>query len=291
MGMDNVLKRNFVGIALALIATVAYFQARSATQVLGISLSRRPTVGRARATAPEQSSTTVRKSGQAVLERNPFDSVTGPFVDTPPPRLVGASNAPGSITDPLSSPSCQGVEVLIVTESSDPWWSLATLRESGESRARLRRVGDGIAGRQVAFIGYNPKQQAPSVWMEGGGTLCQATLFRPSVMAAITPAAAAAPPRVDRRREDPLASFGSLRFVPARQDGRLIGLRLFGIRPGSLLSTLGLQNGDRLETINGMEIASPQKAVEAYARLSTAKRLSVRLVRLGRPVQIDLNIG
>lgn len=71
---------------------------------------------------------------------------------------------------------------------------------------------------------------------------------------------------------------------------KLIGLRLFGIRPGSLLSTLGLQNGDRLETINGLEIASPQKAVEAYARLSTAKRLSVRIVRLGRPVQIDLNI-
>jgi general secretion pathway protein C len=196
----------------------------------------------------------------------------------------------------LSSPTCQGVQVLIVTESSDPLWSLATLREAGESRARLRRVGDGVAGRQVAFIGYNPKQQAPSVWMEGGGTLCQAMLFRAAVEVPATPArqdaAAAAATGASRNRlENPMSSLGSLRFVPAKQDGKVVGLRLFGIRPGSLLSTLGLQNGDRLESINGFDIASPQKAFEAYARLSTAKRLSVRIVRLGRPVQIDLNIS
>ena len=71
---------------------------------------------------------------------------------------------------------------------------------------------------------------------------------------------------------------------------KLLGLRLFGIRPGSLLGTLGLQNGDRLESINGFDIASPQRALEAYARLSTAKRLNVRVIRLGRPLQIDLNI-
>jgi general secretion pathway protein C len=73
--------------------------------------------------------------------------------------------------------------------------------------------------------------------------------------------------------------------------GQIIGLRLFGIRPGSLLNTLGLQNGDRLETINGFSLASPEQALQAYARLRSATRLSVRLDRAGQPVQLDLNIN
>jgi len=99
-----------------------------------------------------------------------------------------------------------------------------------------------------------------------------------------------APSTVARAVTSPAPLLRSLRVVPEQQDGKLVGLRLFGIRPGSLLSMLGLQNGDRLESINGFDITNPEKALEAYARLRTATRLSVRVVRLGRPLQIDLNI-
>lgn len=85
--------------------------------------------------------------------------------------------------------------------------------------------------------------------------------------------------------------LSGLRVVPELRDGKVIGLRLFGIRPGSLLGTLGLKNGDRLEAINGFDLTSPEKALEAYARLRTAKRLSVQLDRVGKPVTIDLNIN
>jgi hypothetical protein len=81
-----------------------------------------------------------------------------------------------------------------------------------------------------------------------------------------------------------------VRIVPELQAGRVIGLRLFGIRPEMLLGHLGLRNGDRLEAINGFDIATPEKALEAYARLRTASRLSLRVVRRGQPLTIDLNI-
>jgi len=293
MAIHHVVKRSFVCVPLMLLASSAYFQARGITQLLGSALGHGPTPRAAGKARGQASSTTERKTGGAILERNLFDSVTGPLLDPSPSQPSRATRSTSKVLDPLASPTCQDVQVLIVTESSDPWWSLATLREPGEPRARLRRVGDGVAGKQVAFIGYNPRQQAPSVWIEGGGTLCQAQLFRPAVV--VVPAALASPAATPedatriRRLEEPRSPFG-VRFVPTRQDGRLVGLRVFGIRPGSLLSSLGLQNGDRLESINGLEIASPQKALEAYARLSTATRLSVRIVRLGRPVQIDLNI-
>jgi general secretion pathway protein C len=65
---------------------------------------------------------------------------------------------------------------------------------------------------------------------------------------------------------------------------------MFGIRPDTLLGTLGLQNGDRLETINGFNMASPEKALEAYARLRTAGNLNVKVTRRGQPMSIDYRI-
>lgn len=88
----------------------------------------------------------------------------------------------------------------------------------------------------------------------------------------------------------PLSLLRSVRVVPETADGKVVGLRLFGIRPTSLLGTLGLRNGDRLESINGFEVGNPEKALEAYARLRTAPRLHLSLQRSGHPLELDLNI-
>ena len=58
----------------------------------------------------------------------------------------------------------------------------------------------------------------------------------------------------------------SARIVPEQENGKVVGIRLFGIRPETLLGTLGLENGDRLQTINGFDMASPEKALEAMRR-------------------------
>jgi len=95
---------------------------------------------------------------------------------------------------------------------------------------------------------------------------------------------------VDKILENQADLMRSARVVPEQQDGKVVGVRLFGIRPDTLLGTLGLENGDRLETINGFAMASPEKALEAYARLRTAEKLTVSVNRRGQPVTIDFNI-
>lgn len=82
----------------------------------------------------------------------------------------------------------------------------------------------------------------------------------------------------------------SARIVPEKEGDKVVGIRLFGIRPDSLLGTLGLENGDRLSSINGFEMSDPQKALEAYAKLKTADHLTVAVNRHGKPVNIDFNI-
>ena len=53
---------------------------------------------------------------------------------------------------------------------------------------------------------------------------------------------------------------------------------------------LGIRDGDRVESINGFNLANPEKALEAYAPLRTASTLSVKLTRQGRPLSIDYRI-
>lgn len=281
-----------------LVAVAAYFQARGVTALLRSVVASAGDLSRSvHALAPR---TGEPKAVRALLTNNPFDSsarAIDPRSPTPP-----AADDP----DPLAWPQCEGVQVLIVTESvSDPWWSLTSLRDASEPSARLRRVGDGVAGKQVAFIGYNPRQQTPTVWLQGRSGSCQSMLFRQPGSAENVVAEPTTLPatrrlsepeqRVERAVEsalaDPMSLMRSVRVVPDKQDGQIVGLKLLGIRPGSLLGSVGLQSGDRLESINGLSMNSPEKALQAYAQLRTAQRLNVQLNRRGRPVELTLNIN
>jgi general secretion pathway protein C len=95
---------------------------------------------------------------------------------------------------------------------------------------------------------------------------------------------------VDKILENQAELMRSARIVPEQENGKVVGIRLFGIRPDTLLGTLGLENGDRLQTINGFDMASPEKALEAYARLRTADHLTVQVNRRGGNVNLDFNI-
>jgi len=327
LAIDALLKRYFLGVVLALVAVAAYFQAAGATQLVGSAIGAAASSGAPPVVIPPYKlavPTREPKSGQPIIERNPFDSVTGPLN---PVEVTAPTTAPAGpdLSDPLASPPCDGIQVLIVTESTDPLWSVAALQGPGEPHPRMRRVGDDINGKKVAFIGFNPKEQTPAVWIEGGSALCQAMLFRtqPPVSAAapVAPAAAVAPepPKpggppsldpaiaakihkvsdtefnidrsvVDQILENQAELMKSARIVPEQKDGKVVGVRMFGIRPDTLLGTLGLQNGDRLETLNGFNMASPEKALEAYARLRTASALNVKVNRRGAPVSIDFHI-
>lgn len=329
MAIDALLKRYFLGVVLVLVAVAAYFQAAGATQLIGSAIGAAPSGSAAPIVAPPYKlavPTRDPKTGQPIIERNPFDSVTGPLNAVPPPDPALTPTGP-DLSDPLASPACDGIQVLIVTESTDPTWSVAALQGPGEPHPRMRRVGDDIGGKKVAFIGFNPKENTPSVWIDGGNALCQAMLFRTQPAVAAAPAPAAPTPAtpapeapkpggapslpadiaskiqkvsdtefniersvVDKILENQAELMRSARIVPEQKDGKVVGVRMFGIRPDTLLGTLGLQNGDRLETLNGFNMASPEKALEAYARLRTASTLNVKVNRRGSPVSIDFHI-
>jgi general secretion pathway protein C len=336
MGLERLARKSFGFAVAALLALAIYFQAAGAVELVASSaLSAVPPIGsgdalarRARRKAPQSDAT----SGDAILARNPFDSVTGPLDRTPLVLDTPMSEARKlDLSDPLHAAECDNVVLNIVSESVDPEWSLAQVRGPGDADASTRRVGDEVGKMKVAYIGYNSEKGSPAVWLVGDDSVCQALLFTggEKQAAAPAPAAAAAPaedanatPRtrtargapqvpaeisdkiqkvsetefnvdrsvIDSILENQATLMRSARIVPEQKDGKTVGIRLFGIRSDTLLGTLGMQNGDRLEKINGFDMASPEKALEAYARLRTATSLTVQVQRRGKPLTIEYAI-
>lgn len=52
----------------------------------------------------------------------------------------------------------------------------------------------------------------------------------------------------------------------------------------------GAQDGDRLEQINGYDVADPDAALEAFSRLRTASELTVGVERRGCPTTLPIHI-
>lgn len=69
--------------------------------------------------------------------------------------------------------------------------------------------------------------------------------------------------------------------------GRVLGAQIRGVRPGSLLARLGLEDGDVLRSANGFPLTGLDGALEAMGGLGTARRLTLSVMRRGRVVSLD----
>jgi general secretion pathway protein C len=278
--------------------------------------------------AAQGSDHTTEASG--ILGRNPFDSITGPIspdggLET---LTLPIPPAPEDGFDWYRDPPCDHAKVLLIAASDDPQWSFADI-VGPDGKAILRRQGDEVGTYAVTFIGdvrSEERRRADTlnvydrVWMTSTtGARCQlevgAKAPRPvpkpsgspsatkpgdksNVVAAISAKIhkiSATQFDVERSAIDMILEnqgelMKSARIVPVNQDGKVAGVRLLGIRPDSLLSVLGLENGDQLSSINGFEMSDPQKALEAYAKLRTADHLTVAVTRKGQPTNIDFSI-
>lgn len=79
------------------------------------------------------------------------------------------------------------------------------------------------------------------------------------------------------------APLRPLRAVPESRFGEVVGVRLLRAPPGGSLQRLGFEAGDVLQTVNGYELASPDRALEAYAKLRSTDRYVAVVERRGVP--------
>lgn len=245
--------------------------------------------GEAAQIAPSFAPPVHARSASAILERNPFDSTTGPLdrgqEATPPPR----------------PPLCRDIHLHRVVLSDDPAWSFAEV--ASRHQTSLLRLGASVGQRRLVAI------EADQVRWEGEGETCTAFLQGHGEVSA--PACAASgfplgPPCIVRRSETTFDVAATMvdhvleqqaelmrcaRVVPETDGhGNVTGIRLFGIRRDTLMGALGFENGDALQTINGFDMTSPDHALEAYAKLRSTSDLRVGLTRKGKKLDLEYHL-
>ncbi|MBI5502007.1 MAG: hypothetical protein HY907_17325 [Deltaproteobacteria bacterium] len=80
------------------------------------------------------------------------------------------------------------------------------------------------------------------------------------------------------------------RVMPHEENGEVIGFKVYGIRRDSLFGKLGLENGDLIQSINGIPMTGADKALQAYGRLRMADRISVTVTRRGESITMNYNL-
>jgi hypothetical protein len=83
---------------------------------------------------------------------------------------------------------------------------------------------------------------------------------------------------------------GSVRVMPDARDGKPFGFRLFAITADGPAGLLGLRDDDVLVSINGLDIATAERVLDAYGKLKTAPHLVLGLIREGHAITQDYTI-
>ena len=252
-------------------------------------------------------------AADGILERNPSDARV---------RMLEGAEALGERTylNPLDAPACEHVIITIVSDYDDDRYSFATLQSVHGSAPQVARIGDITGDWTMVSIAQHPRTLSPTVWFLGED-LCQASLFEPpsSRLIQASPVTAAAKTKkpsapstktqgfaahvkqlsatefqVDRAAAeevlaDPSRFMSGVQAFPQTRGGHA-GIFLQRLSASSPLAALGLKRGDFLTSLNGSALADPEKMLAAYARLRTAERLQLEVLRAGALVTVDVQI-
>jgi general secretion pathway protein C len=306
--METLLRKYLWAIDLAVIAICAVFSARAAATAVESKLAAvAPPPKPVPHMAAPVSQTVYNKEFEEILKRNVFCSGCPPIIKKveatpsgPPPPAE-----PQRTTLPLKL-------LAIMFSPKDPMWSMAIIRDTDEKTSGAFGLGMRIRGAKVIDIqetrvdfDVNGRQEYIELFDKGPAPAAP-------VAAAAAPAAPSSDPlaaeldkgvkktgehsyEVQRSTVDSLlgnmsALSRAARIVPEVKDGRAAGFRLFSVRPDGPFAKIGLQNGDVISAINGLEMTTPDNALMVYTKLKSASHLSVGLERNGQKITKEYNI-
>ena len=313
---DQILKKQLLGGASSsLVAIAAFSNAQGVTQLVGASLARGRQAARRRPPLAEGG----RRPRGVVVPRDErrADPLAQPVRlgdraaqrRRRSSRLGEAAAEEPRPSDPQNAPRLRRREGAHHRRVDRSRWSFAAFRRRRTTRAILRRRGGDVGGKTVKFVGWD------RVWLTNGSQLCQAAMFKPPRARTAPPLGrraaarrrprAAAPARsIPRHRQGhpegrarpsstSIAASSTrssktrpTRCVrrassPSRRTARWSASACSASGRTRSSACSGWRTAIASQTINGFDMASPEKALEAYARLRTADHLTVQVNRRG----------
>jgi general secretion pathway protein C len=304
--MQDLIKRYFWILGAAVVMVCSVFAAKATSHILEASVlsdsdhaPRIPVVASSPATPVKQ---TRSKDGGAFASRNMFCSECTPAV-----AVVN--------TDPSTISNTTLPLMLLATNvSAKPEQSYATLINTESQHQGNFGVGDKVPGATGAvkeihykYVDFENNNHIERIVLQGASapppTPVAQVETKPEgdgdeLQAAIDAGIKSTGENtyeidralVDKILANPMGVAKGARVVPAVQNGKPAGFKLYAIRPNSVYSKLGLTNGDTLSSINGFELTSADKALEVYTKLREATSLEVEIQRRGKPMTLKYTI-
>ena len=89
---------------------------------------------------------------------------------------------------------------------------------------------------------------------------------------------------------DPADLMRQVSAMPVMENGRMTGVRLSGGPNAALIGQLGLQPSDVVTSINNVPLDSMARATQVVDTLKNANRVTVTVMRDGKPVTLNVNV-
>jgi membrane-associated protease RseP (regulator of RpoE activity) len=282
--LGGIVRRTWL-VTLVAVVTCAAFAARA----VAAAPSAPPP---ARKAAPPA---TVQIDGRVLVDRNIFCSECLP---ASPTAEQGATEAPYS-----------GLPVVLIATSLGEEAS-ATLHVPSTGAQGSWSLGDTVPGvGSIARIGPTYIDVVDANHKSGRISLLDAAAGRSGPGAATPRTAAPAAPRpfADRINKINDTTFeverglvrelvtgvsngGGVRAFPVMENGEIKGLRLAGVKPGSVAAELGMRSGDLVNSIDGEPIKNVQQLLDLYAKIDNLNGVELGLVRATKPVALSLRL-
>lgn len=307
--MELFFRKYFWVVNLVFLLLAAFFAARTANTFIGGALAPKPDLNANAAPAP----TMVAGVAKTALSPEAVSKVTG--IELPKPEeVLAAEEAEPAMPDLESQePVKSGLRVRLIATTvalNHSEWSWANIEDVTNHQAEVYMVGDKVGPAEILEIErlrviVNNNGRKEYIDGEAGN----GEVIAPPVTVASNTPPPPAPGKIgagiqatgadsyEIPKDEINKALSNLndiamqaRIVPAFKDGVATGFKLFSIRPDSLYTKIGIQNGDIVRRINGFEINSPDKALEVYTKLKESNRIEIEIDRNGSPVRKTYNV-
>jgi general secretion pathway protein C len=304
--METFFKRHFWTVNLLFIALVAFMLARTVNVFVEGALMPLPTARAAR------NAVRVESEPMAQLTIEQLSKLTGLKIPNEPEVTIKEGTGAVDLNSEPVKTSLR-VKLLGTLLAGLKQWSIASIQDVSTQKSSTYFLGDKIQGAEVlaiersrVIILNNSRREFISNEAGDGAVAEAPPPPRPTAVSS-----SGAPntglgqgiraldennytvPRgeIDRTLSNLNEVAMQARIVPAFKDGQATGFKLFSIRPDSIYSKIGVQNGDVIRRINGFELNSPEKALEVYSKLKEASRIEIEIDRNGSAIKKNYSIS
>ncbi len=310
--MEAVIKKYFWAVNLVFLALGAWLLSGGINGVIAHKLREIPSLSKAMPVKRVGTKGSKSHSNyQVIVDRNFFQSAMSLPVETVAdgPSLDEQSGKDLLEGDGVASSLRASLVGTIVADR--PEWSMAMITDQAAAETGVYRVDDRLMEEATVVAILTQR-----VIINRGGVKEYLELQEDAPAKVKTPTSHRSTARASKKSSDigkgikktgedtwsiergeiekTLSNLNSIamqaRIVPSFKNGEANGFKLFAIRPGSLYSKIGIQNGDIIHKINGFSMSSPDKALEVYQKLKNARSIEVELTRRGQNKSLQYNI-